>query len=127
MALLLILATNFKSSIPPVRVQDAQNDTTALFGINNRHCHIRSFVDNTVQLQAINEYVCDSVKNMDETKNIVRDNKMQVGTTGNGTCGPTNYGLDCNTAPKGSFPGMTTLDECVNKLKGKACRAHTFA
>ena len=41
-----------------------------------------------------------------------------VGTTGNGTRGPTEYGKDCNSDPKGSFPGMKTLDACVAKLKG---------
>ena len=42
----------------------------------------------------------------------------QVGTQGNGTCGPTAYEDDCNTAPKGSFPGMKTLEACVDRLKG---------
>ena len=41
-----------------------------------------------------------------------------VGAIGNGTCGPTKVGLDCNTAPKGSFPGMKTFGECVTKVKG---------
>ena len=40
-----------------------------------------------------------------------------VGTIGNGTCGATAYGLDCNTAPRGSFAGMKTFDQCMTKLK----------
>jgi hypothetical protein len=48
-----------------------------------------------------------------------------VGTIGNGTCGPTVTGKDCNTDPKGSFPGMKTLDACVAKLKG--CKMANFA
>lgn len=48
-----------------------------------------------------------------------------IGTTGNGTCGPTDYGKDCNVDPKGSFPGMPTLEACVAKLKG--CKMANFA
>ena len=41
-----------------------------------------------------------------------------VGTVKNGTCGATSVGPDCNTAPKGSFPGLDTMAACVAKLKG---------
>ena len=48
-----------------------------------------------------------------------------VDAIGNGTCGPTKVGPDCNTAPKGSFPGYKTLDACVAKLK--TCKMATYA
>jgi len=44
---------------------------------------------------------------------------------GNGTCGPTAYGKDCNADPKGSFPGMKTIEACVEKLQG--CKMATYA
>ena len=51
-----------------------------------------------------------------------------AGTTGNGTCGPTAYGGDCNVAPKGAWnavqDGITSLDECVAKAKG--CKMANF-
>ena len=40
-----------------------------------------------------------------------------MGTIGNGTCGPTSYGGDCNSKPKGSFPGMKSFVECEAKVK----------
>jgi hypothetical protein len=48
-----------------------------------------------------------------------------VGAIGNGTCGPTKVGPDCNVAPKGSFPGYKTLESCVAKLK--TCKMATYA
>lgn len=53
---------------------------------------------------------------------------VPVGTTGNGTCGATNFGGDCNTAPKGAYnaaqEGITTLAECVAKVKD--CKMASF-
>jgi len=44
-----------------------------------------------------------------------------VGTTGNGTCGPTNYGGDCNSDSHGAWDakanGITTIDQCIAKAK----------
>jgi hypothetical protein len=44
-----------------------------------------------------------------------------VGTIGNGTCGATNFGGDCNTEPKGAWDAgklkIGTLAECVAKAK----------
>ena len=41
------------------------------------------------------------------------------GTIGNGTCGATQYGLDCNTAPRGAWnaktENITDLAACVAK------------
>jgi len=48
-----------------------------------------------------------------------------VGTISNGTCGATSVVPDCNTAPKGSFPGMATMAACVAKLKG--CKMANYA
>ena len=48
-----------------------------------------------------------------------------VGTISNGTCGATSVGPDCNTAAKGSFPGMATMAACVAKLKG--CKMANYA
>ena len=48
-----------------------------------------------------------------------------AGAIGNGTCGPTSVGPDCNVAPKGSFPGFKTLEACVAKLK--TCKMATYA
>jgi hypothetical protein len=35
-----------------------------------------------------------------------------VGTTGNGTCGPTNYGNDCDTQPKGVETFSLPIQNC---------------
>lgn len=51
-----------------------------------------------------------------------------VGTKGNGTCGATNFGGDCNTDPSGAWDaaaaGIKTLDECV--AKAKDCKMASF-
>ena len=45
-----------------------------------------------------------------------------VGTTGNGTCGATSYGGDCNADPTGAWnaaqEGILSLSACVAKAKG---------
>ena len=56
---------------------------------------------------------------------VAPNGALPPGTIGNGTCGPTSYGKDCNADPKGSFPGMKTLNACVAKLKG--CKMANFA
>ena len=41
--------------------------------------------------------------------------------SGNGTCGPTNFGGDCNSDPKGAWDAnkenIKTLEQCVAKAK----------
>ena len=53
-----------------------------------------------------------------------------VGTTGNGTCGATNFGGDCNTSPKGAWPAaqlhITSLDECVAHATHLGCKMANF-
>ena len=49
-----------------------------------------------------------------------------VGTQGNGTCFPTTYhGPDCDTNPSGYFSGVSSLAECVAKVK--ACEMGNYA
>merc|ERR1712176_1751982 len=51
-----------------------------------------------------------------------------VGTTGNGTCGATSFGGDCNSAPSGAWDaakeGIADLAGCV--AKAKECRMANF-
>jgi sucrose-6-phosphate hydrolase SacC (GH32 family) len=51
-----------------------------------------------------------------------------VGTTGNGTCGATSFGGDCNVDPTGAWnaaaENITTLAACVAKAKG--CKMANF-
>ena len=51
-----------------------------------------------------------------------------TGTTGNGTCGATNYGGDCNTEPTGAWDAakenITSLAQCV--AKAKSCTMAKF-
>jgi len=51
-----------------------------------------------------------------------------VGTKGNGTCGATDFGKDCNVDPTGAWnaqaENITTLEACVAKAKG--CKMASF-
>ena len=51
-----------------------------------------------------------------------------VGTTGNGTCGSTSYGGDCNAEPSGAWDaakeGITSLEACVARATG--CKMANF-
>ena len=49
-----------------------------------------------------------------------------IGTIGNGTCGPTNFGGNCNEDTHGAYDanalGIKSLSACVNYIRGKGCK-----